>query len=418
MAAVASQEVGSDVTFRVDPPSCTVSDQFGALGRTDHPLRLRPLASYSRGDIELHFEAPGFRPQVEHVSPAFFTTSSIYPREGVLRLQPASPLATLYYHRWTLGLGALPLGLAFSFYLRAVRRERRAVELAALVAAPARSERGELSGRLDRYNLLERLGGGGMATVYRAVDVEDPQADSVAIKVLHTETSGDREFRARFEREVQLYTQLSHPNIMRMYTWGEQDGHIYIVLELVEGGTLRSWLRPTGCAADEAWRVLEPIFSAVHYAHTRGVVHRDLKPENIMLTARGLVKVADFGLGKAVDSQSLTRSDATLGTPAYMAPEQVRGVRYEPATDQYALGIVAYETLCGRRPFTAAEPLQMIFQHMSEPVPDPCSLRSDLPPAVGAVLVRMLAKDPAQRFASVAEAAQALGRALADWGAP
>jgi serine/threonine-protein kinase len=160
---------------------------------------------------------------------------------------------------------------------------------------------------------------------------------------------------------------------------------------------------------------IQPLFAAVDYAHNQGVVHRDLKPENIMITITDVVKVADFGLGRALDSESLTRTDTALGTPAYMAPEQVKGVHFEPASDQYALGVVAYEVLCGKRPFEAAEPVQMIFKHVSEPPRPPRDLRPDIPADVEAVLLKMLAKEPHERYATVAEAGKHLVEALDRW---
>lgn len=414
---VASAQVtGPDVTFQVWPPETQVADQFGKLGVVSRPVRLREPSAYDRGDIELTFQAPGYETVTFSVSQAYFQTRKSYPPEGSLQLKPASPAAFLATYRWQLVGVALPLTLALLLASRARKREKRAEAIEAKIATPARpDERNKLTGVIGNYNLLEKLGGGGMATVYRGVDLTNSKADSVAVKVLHESVSITGEFASRFRREVNLYRQLDHPNIVKMYNWGEQDGLIYLTLELVRGGTLRTRILPEGLSSTQARHYLDPLFAAVDYAHRQGVVHRDLKPENIMITSSEVVKVADFGLGRALDSESLTRTDTALGTPAYMAPEQVKGVHFEPASDQYALGVIAYEVLCGRRPFEAAEPVQLIFKHVSEPPTPPRSLRPELSPELEAVLLKMLAKEPGGRYPGVAQAGQALVEALDRW---
>lgn len=383
------------ITFHTDPPGVLVSDQFGDLGSSLEPIPLR--TTYANGNIALKFRAPGYRDAQADVSAAYFTTATVYPSEGTLRLHPASPAAYLHYYRTPLLAGGLPLGLAALLYAVSRRKSRAAEELEARLKAPAEKLNPyDLHGMVDRYRLVERLGSGAAATVYKALDVEDPQAEPVAIKVLHENTSAARDFRPRFRREAQLYQQLSHPNIVRMLNWGEQSGLIYLVLEYIDGGTLRARLQRGRLPVAEAAAFLDPLFRAVHYAHQRGIVHRDLKPENILLTARGVIKVTDFGLGRASDSELLTRSDATLGTPAYMAPEQIVGGEFGPSIDQYALGVIAYEMLCGQRPFHADDPVQMIFKQVHELPATPA-----LPPALANPLLRMLAKDPTARFADV-----------------
>jgi tRNA A-37 threonylcarbamoyl transferase component Bud32 len=405
------------VTFHTDPIDALVSDQFGDLGSARDPVPLRN--SYAKGDVALCFRAPGYRDFKVEVSSAYFNTAHLYPPEGVLRLQPSSLAAYLHYYRLPLLAGGLPLLSAAGLLLLSRRKVKHAAELHARVSAPAQSgARNELSGRVDRYNLVERLGSGAAATVYRAIEVENPQGEEVAIKVLHENTSSNRNFRQRFKREAQLYQQLSHPNIVKMLGWGEQSGLIYLVLELIDGGTLRERLHPQGLPPATAIGYLDPLFRAIDYAHRQGVVHRDLKPENIMVTREEVLKVADFGLGRADNSESLTASDTTLGTPAYMAPEQIVDGSHATSVDQYALGILSFELLCGRRPFVADEPVKIIFMQVSDAPPSPRALRPDLPPSVEEVLLRLLAKSPQARFETVELARQALMGALQSWAAP
>ncbi|MEW6277584.1 MAG: serine/threonine-protein kinase [Candidatus Eremiobacterota bacterium] len=404
---------GPTVTMRVEPPDTRVSDQFGELGLANRPLRLRRLDVYNGGSIELSFQAAGYQTVTQSVSAAYFNSHESYPADGTLRLQPDSPAAYLAYYRVPLILGGVPLLVGVVLLWRSRRKDPWTEKLKAhLASADPRAP----AGQLGPYVVMERLGGGGMATVYRGLSATDPGSRPVALKVLDpTDGVADQEFLSRFQREVNLYRELDHPNIVKMYDYGEHDGSIYLVLELIEGGTLRSRVRPGGLSPEETLQVLEPLFEAVQYAHGLGVVHRDLKPENIMLTTTGTVKVADFGLGKALDSKSLTRTGTALGTPAYMAPEQIKGVLFEPASDQYALGVIAYELLCGRRPFEAEDPLQIVFAKMSEPTPLCSCFRSDVPEGVDAALARMLRSEPGERFGNVTEAGAVLFQALRGW---
>jgi eukaryotic-like serine/threonine-protein kinase len=183
-------------------------------------------------------------------------------------------------------------------------------------------------------------------------------------------------------------------------------------MELIEGGTLRERLKNRAVSAREAWAALQPVCSALAYAHSRGVVHRDLKPENLMITAGGLLKVADFGLARAQDQKKLTQTGAVLGTPAYMAPEQIHGEAPSPSMDQYAIGVLAYELLTGRLPFRDPDPVRQIFMTLTE-TPVAPSKFAPVDPSVDRVVLRMLAKQPAERYPSVEAAAQALEQVLA-----
>ncbi|MCA9873993.1 MAG: serine/threonine protein kinase [Anaerolineales bacterium] len=268
-------------------------------------------------------------------------------------------------------------------------------------------------GRLGRYELLAELGRGGFATVYRA---RDTQLDRiVALKVLHPYWSEDPAFVQRFKQEAKAVANLDHPHIVTIFDTGEVNGRLFIAMEFVDGRTLQATLKNRApLSVDAAVAILQPLAEALDYAHSRGVIHRDIKPANIMIGETGAqptVRLLDFGLVKAMDhSQALTSTGETLGTPEYMAPEQAdpaRAAEIGPATDRYALGVVAYRLLTGRVPF-AGSTSATLYAHEYKPVPPPRSLRPDLPPAAEAALLKMLAKTPADRFASAAEFVQAL----------
>jgi CHASE2 domain-containing sensor protein len=262
--------------------------------------------------------------------------------------------------------------------------------------------------RVGGYRLVEPLGEGGMAAVYRAVPADTlDDTGSVAIKVLHPRLSGDRQCRQRFRREIEISRTLSHPSLVRVLGGGEQEGCLYLVLELVRGESLRLRMRRGPLNVVQSLALLEPVARALDYAHSRGVVHRDVKPENILLGPQG-PRLTDFGMAWAAGSETATAAGQVLGTAFYVAPEQIEG-RAGPASDQYALGAVLYEMLAGRPPFAAETPLALLRQHLTEP-PPPLE-RPDLPPGVEEALGRMLAKDPGARFPTVGAALEAVRRA-------
>lgn len=398
-----------EVTFRTVPSGTPVYDQYGQLGTSGQPLVLRPPSAY-QGVVQLVFRSPGYKDLVLSVPyPAIIRPDPdrSYPpsSQSPLYLEPASPLAYLSYYRGSLllllGLGAVG-GAAWT---RLRRREQRVERVEALLGRDATASMVEkLPGRLGPYQVLGKLGGGGMATVYRALA---PDGQEVALKVLQKRSEEDTDFEARFRREAGLYLKLRHPHIVQMLDYGQEGELVYLVLELMDGGTLTRRIPPQGMPTAEAARLLEPLGAAVQAAHDQGVVHRDLKPDNVMLTGRGTLKVTDFGLGRSLTSTYLTVTGTALGTPAYMSPEQICGTHYEPATDQYALGVMAFEILTGRRPFEAADPMQACFMHVSEPPPAP-----GISPAVDEVVLRMLAKKPEERYPSVKDATRALLDAL------
>jgi len=198
---------------------------------------------------------------------------------------------------------------------------------------------------LGRYRVESRLGEGGMATVYRA---HDPAVDrAVALKVVRADRAADPTFAARFLREARAVARLQHPNILALYDFGEQDDRAFLVMPYVAGGTLADWL----ATPRTPWAVvalLRPIAAALDHAHTRGIIHRDVKPSNILLPTMGQPLLADFGIAHVDGDVALTRSGAGAGTIGYMAPEQARGAPLDGRADQYALGVIFYETHCAR----------------------------------------------------------------------
>ena len=250
---------------------------------------------------------------------------------------------------------------------------------------------------LGPYRIVEQVGRGGMATVYKAF--QPSLHRFVAIKVLPEFLAGDPSFRSRFEQEAVAIARLRHPNILTVYDHGEDDGVAYIVTEFIEGGTLADQLgKPL--PADYVAQVLGPIASALDYAHARGVVHRDLKPSNILLASDGTPILGDFGLALMMTSsqERLTQSGTILGTPEYMSPEQCEGAAVTPSADIYALGVIAYEMLTGKVPFSAATPAAVLVAQIKNELPSPRQLNPDLSAAVELALLKALAKAPEDRF--------------------
>ncbi len=262
-----------------------------------------------------------------------------------------------------------------------------------------------LTGRfLDgRYRIGPRIARGGMASVYEATDVRLDR--TVAVKVMHPGLGDDDEFAARFVREARAAARLSHPNVVAVYDQGDEDGTVFLAMEMVQGHTLRDVIRKESpMSPPRAMAVLEPVLSALAAAHRAGLIHRDVKPENVLIADDGRVKVADFGLAKAVsaDTQHTATGGVLIGTVSYLAPELVVDGRADARADVYAAGVVLYELLTGKKPHEGDSPIHVAYKHVHEDVPPPSAAAPGIPRYVDALVARATARDQTQRPADAA----------------
>jgi tRNA A-37 threonylcarbamoyl transferase component Bud32 len=272
---------------------------------------------------------------------------------------------------------------------------------------------------LGKYQLREQLGHGGMASVYRAYH---PQLDRfVAVKTLRGELVDDPEFLARFQREAKIVASLRHANIVQVFDADAQDGIYYMVMELLEGDTLKARLsdyraRGETMPLGEVVRVMLDVLDGLAYAHSEGMIHRDIKPANIMLTKRGQAVITDFGIAQIIGATRYTMSGALMGTLNYMAPEQGMQNQSDARSDLYSLGIVLYEMLTGKPPFDADTPLAILMKHVNEPLPLPGLTEAQVPAAFEKVLLKVLSKNPDDRYQTAEEMAQAIRTASEEAG--
>ncbi len=261
--------------------------------------------------------------------------------------------------------------------------------------------------RLGDYELVEQIGNGGMAEVYRARQLTAFNRE-VAVKIIRPDFSQHEEFRSRFLREAQAISRLSHPNILPLIEFGEESQTLYLVMPLVREGTLRDLIkqRNSPLAPEEALPLFTQLCSAVHYAHTEGIIHRDIKPQNALLQQHTHVLLGDFGIARSRAEKAITATGVGLGSAEYMAPEQGLG-QADARSDIYSLGVVLYQMLTNAVPYSGSTPLEVLLKHTTAPLPDPRALNPALSLPLVQVLQTALAKDPDERFQS----AQALGRA-------
>ncbi len=297
--------------------------------------------------------------------------------------------------------------------VNALRREIKEAKGATREATPREASHlptGELFA--GRFEILEEIGSGGMGMVYRALDRE--LGGQVAIKTLRPELVQDASLVERFKTEIRLARQISDKHVVRTHDFGEKDGVYFLTMEYVEGITVRELLDTRGkLGVAPTLAIASQLAHSLVVAHEQGVIHRDIKPQNLLLDASGVLKVMDFGVARLADQSSqLTEVGLLVGTPAYMAPEQMLGESFDERIDLYAMGVVLFECLTGRLPFIASSPVALIAKLMMEKPPAPMELNAEVPSAVSALVLRLLAKEPGQRPASAAE----LVRLLSDLG--
>lgn len=263
----------------------------------------------------------------------------------------------------------------------------------------------------ERYLIKKTIGGGGMANVYLATDTILNR--DVAVKVLRLEYANDDEFIERFHREAQSATSLSHPNIVNIFDVGEEDHILYMAMEYVDGLTLKEYIQKYGpIGVEESLRIMQQITSAIAHAHANDLVHRDIKPQNILMDHSGQIKVTDFGIAIALSATSLTRTNSILGSVHYLSPEQARGGMATKKSDIYSLGIVLFELLTGKLPFTGQTPVSIALKHLQNDPPSVRAIDPSIPQSVENIVLQAMAKDPFHRYIGVTEVHHALEHAL------
>jgi serine/threonine protein kinase len=311
----------------------------------------------------------------------------------------------------------VPFSGAFAAFIAHEHRKQQATP------HPATPTTGDLTGKtLGAYRVLEPLGRGGMAEVYKGYH---PLLDRyVAIKVLHSHFSADAQFTERFQREAATVAKLRHPNIVQIHDFGIQDGISYMAMEYIEGITLKERLvalraSEATMSIVEAAAITRQVAAALDHAHAHGLVHRDVKPANILLRASGGTPtdyaeaiLTDFGIAKILEGVQLTATGMSMGTPDYMAPEQVHGETVSAQTDVYALGVVFFEMITNVLPFSADTPVAVLLKHVSDEPPSPRLIVPNLPEAIDDVLRRALAKKPRDRYVSAGELSSAIDAIL------
>jgi serine/threonine-protein kinase len=264
--------------------------------------------------------------------------------------------------------------------------------------------------KVGRYKIKSELGRGGMATVYRAYD---PSFDrEVAVKVLPREMVHNLIFRARFKRELKLIASLEHPAIVPVYDVGEEeDGRQYFVMRYMGGESLSDWIKRGPLSMQETAIIIERLASALDYAHSKGIVHRDIKPDNVLFDDTNHPYLTDFGIAKLTESAVSATGGGTMGTPAYVSPEQAQGAKVDSRADIYGMGVMVYEMLTSQKPYDADSPMTVAVRHITEPIPEILQARPDLPLETDLIIRTAMAKDKEDRYPTAIELARALNQA-------
>ena len=254
----------------------------------------------------------------------------------------------------------------------------------------------------DRYEIVKSIGEGGMANVYLAIDVI--LGRKVAIKILRGDLANDEKFIRRFKREALSASSLSHPNIVEMYDVGEDNGNYYIVMEYIDGKTLKQLLKKRGnLTVSEATDIMLQLTSGMIHAHDSYIIHRDLKPQNIMIQENGQIKITDFGIAMALNSTQLTQTNSVMGSVHYLPPEQASGKGSTIKSDIYSMGILYYELLTGVLPFRGENAVEIALKQMKEAIPSVRKQNPNIPQSVENIILRSTAKNPKNRYTDVRE---------------
>ena len=254
----------------------------------------------------------------------------------------------------------------------------------------------------DRYQIIRTIGEGGMANVYLAHDLILDR--DVAVKILRGDLADDEKFVRRFQREAIAASSLSHPNIVEMYDVGEDDGKYYIVMEYVDGKTLKNLIKKRGgLTLPEVIDIMTQLTSAIACAHDSNIIHRDIKPQNVLIKEDGLVKITDFGIAMALNSNELTQTNSVMGSVHYLPPEQANGKGATVKSDIYSLGIVMFELLTGQLPFKGENAVEIAIKQMKNQIPSVCNINSLIPQSVENIILKACAKNPKNRYANVVE---------------
>ena len=271
------------------------------------------------------------------------------------------------------------------------------------------------SSLFGHFRIDSLLGQGGMAQVFRAYDQRDGRC--VALKIPLPKWQQDTHFREVFARETEIASRLDHPNIVTSFESGSFEEQVYLAMEMVEGVTLEDILFHGPLRFEECRHLARQLVSVLYYAHRRGLIHGDVKPANLLLNSRGFLKIVDFGVVAHLETLGVLKehSSYTLGTPAYMAPEVLRGERATPLSDQFAAGVVLYETLTGRLPFAGSSPLEVGQSHQNAHVQSLVALRRGLPAAWEVLVLKMLSKEPEKRFSNLGHVSEQLMRNESGW---
>ena len=267
----------------------------------------------------------------------------------------------------------------------------------------------------ERYQIIKTIGEGGMANVYLALDIILNRY--VAVKVLRGDLADDEKFVRRFQREALSASKLSHPNIVEMYDVGEDNGNYYIVMEYIDGKTLKSLVKKRGALTlPEVIDIMTQLLSAVICAHDSYIIHRDIKPQNVLILEDGRVKITDFGIAMALNSNELTQTNSVMGSVHYLPPEQANGSGSTIKSDIYSLGILMYELLTGKIPFKGDNAVEIAIKHMKDPIPSVCNQFPDIPQSIENIILKACAKNPKNRYDSAREMYEDIKNSLTEEG--